>query len=98
MVGIIFSYNFALPKLAKGHLLTEGKDPASIFVTGNTVIDAMKHTVVDDYTHLELDWVGDSRFIFITAHRRENMGEPMHNVFRAIRRVLEGKEYGEWKV
>ena len=70
-------------------MLAEGKDPASILVTGNTVIDAMQHTVVDDYSHPELDWVGDSRFIFITAHRRENLGEPMHNMFRAIRRVLD---------
>ncbi len=49
----------------------------------------MQHTVVDDYSHPELDWVGDSRFIFNTAHRRENLGEPMHNMFRAIRRVLD---------
>lgn len=60
----------------------------SIYVTGNTVIDAMQHTVIADYHHPELDWVGDSRMIFITAHRRENLGQPMHNMFRAIRRVL----------
>ena len=88
-VGIISKYNFAPTKLAKEHLLAEGKDSASIFVTGNTVIDAMQHTVVEDYSHPELDWIGDSRFIFITAHRRENLGEPMHNMFRAIRRVLD---------
>lgn len=57
-------------------------------MTGNTVIDAMQHTVIADYHHPELDWVGDSRMIFITAHRRENLGQPMHNMFRAIRRVL----------
>ena len=70
-------------------MLAEGKDPASIFVTGNTVTDAMQHTVVEDYNHPEMDWVGDSRFIFISVHRRENLGESMHNMFRAIRRVLD---------
>lgn len=88
-VGIISKYNFAPTELAKKHLLDEGKDPASIYVTGNTVIDAMQHTVVEDYRHPELDWVGDDRMIFITAHRRENLGQPMHNMFRAIRRVLD---------
>ena len=88
-VGIISQYNFAPTKLAAEHLIKEGKDPAAIFITGNTVIDAMQHTVRDDYTHPELDWVGDDKLIFITAHRRENLGEPMHNMFRAIRRVLD---------
>lgn len=88
-VGIIAKYNFAPTELAKKHLMDEGKDPNSIYVTGNTVIDAMQHTVVEDYQHPELDWVGNSRFIFITAHRRENLGQPMHNMFRAIRRVLD---------
>lgn len=88
-VGIISKYNFAPTELAKKHLLDEGKDPESIYVTGNTVIDAMQHTVVKDYHHPELDWVGNDRMIFITAHRRENLGQPMHNMFRAIRRVLD---------
>ena len=88
-VGIISKYNFAPTELAKKHLLDEGKDPASIYVTGNTVIDAMQHTVVEDYHHPELDWVGNDRMIFITAHRRENLGQPMHNMFHAIRRVLD---------
>lgn len=88
-VGIISKFNFAPTELAKKHLLDEGKDPKSIYVTGNTVIDAMQHTVVDDYYHPELEWAKDGRMIFITAHRRENLGEPMHNMFRAIRRVLE---------
>lgn len=87
-VGIISKYNFAPTELAKKHLLDEGKNPDSIFVTGNTVIDAMQHTVVQDYYHPELDWIAEARMIFITAHRRENLGEPMHNMFRAIRRVL----------
>lgn len=87
-VGIISKYNFAPTQLAADHLKDEGKDPATIFVTGNTVIDAMQHTVREDYTHPELEWVGKDKLIFITAHRRENLGEPMHHMFRAIRRVL----------
>ena len=88
-VGIISKYNFAPTELAKKHLLDEGKEPESIYVTGNTVIDAMRYTVTKGYTHPELEWVGDNRMIFITAHRRENFGQPMHNMFRAIRRVLD---------
>jgi UDP-N-acetylglucosamine 2-epimerase (non-hydrolysing) len=88
-VGIISKYNFAPTPLAKNNLLREGKNPESIFVTGNTVIDAMRHTVREDYFHPELEWVGNSKLIFITAHRRENLGKPMHHMFRAIRRVLD---------
>ena len=88
-VGIISKFNFAPTELAKKHLLDEGKNPKTIYVTGNTVIDAMQHTVVEEYQHPELDWVGTDRMIFITAHRRENLGEPMHSMFRAIRRVLD---------
>lgn len=88
-VGIISKFNFAPTELAKRHLLDEGKDSKTIYVTGNTVIDAMKSTVTEDYTHPELEWVGDDKLIFITAHRRENLGQPMHNMFRAIRRVLD---------
>lgn len=88
-VGIISRYHFAPTELAKKHLLDEGKDAATIYVTGNTVVDAMQHTVVENYCHPELDWVGSDRMIFITAHRRENLGQPMHNMFHAIRRVLD---------
>ena len=88
-VSIISKYNFAPTKLARDHLINEGKDESTIYVTGNTIIDAMKYTVVTDYYHPELEWVGDQRMIFITAHRRENIGEPMHHMFRAIRRVLD---------
>ncbi len=88
-VGIVSRYNFAPTQLAAEHLKAEGKDPETIYVTGNTVIDAMQHTVRADYTHPELDWVGGGKLIFITAHRRENLGEPMHRMFRAIRRVLD---------
>lgn len=87
-VGIVSKFNFAPTKLAAENLIKEGKDPSTIYITGNTVIDAMKQTVKDDYFHPELEWVGKDRMIFITAHRRENLGEPMHHMFRAIRRVL----------
>lgn len=88
-VSIVAQYNFAPTKLAAQNLINEGHDPKNIYITGNTVIDAMRHTVTSGYTHPELEWVGDSKLIFITAHRRENLGQPMHNMFRAIRRVLE---------
>ena len=88
-VGIISNYNFAPTQLAADHLIQEGKNRDSIYITGNTVIDAMQHTVRRYYTHPELQWVGNSKLIFITAHRRENLGKPMHNMFRAIRRVLD---------
>lgn len=88
-VGIIAQYNFAPTKLSKDNLVKEGKKIENIYVTGNTVIDAMQHTVKPDYSHPELEWVGDDKLIFITAHRRENLGEPMHHMFRAIRRVLD---------
>ena len=88
-VSIISRYNFAPTPLAAEHLIREGRDPATVYVTGNTVIDAMQHTVRADYSHPELDWAGEGRLIFITAHRRENLGEPMHRMFRAIRRVLD---------
>ncbi|MBQ3637699.1 MAG: UDP-N-acetylglucosamine 2-epimerase (non-hydrolyzing) [Clostridia bacterium] len=88
-VSILAKYNFAPTRLAADNLIREGKDPKSIYITGNTVIDAMRSTVTEDYTHPELDWVGDKKLIFITAHRRENLGEPMHRMFRAIRRVLD---------
>jgi UDP-N-acetylglucosamine 2-epimerase (non-hydrolysing) len=88
-VSIVSQYNFAPTKMAADNLVNEGRNPDNIYITGNTVIDAMQHTVRDDYTHSELDWVGDSKLIFITAHRRENLGQPMHNMFRAIRRVLD---------
>lgn len=88
-VSIIAKYNFAPTQTAKEHLLSEGKNASSIYVTGNTVIDALKTTVRVDYRHNELEWATGSRLILITAHRRENLGQPMHHMFRAIRRVLE---------
>ena len=88
-VGIISQYNFAPTEVSKDNLLREGKRPETIFVTGNTVIDALKTTVREDYSNPELDWAADSRLILLTAHRRENLGEPMHSMFRAIRRIVD---------
>lgn len=88
-VSIISRYNFAPTEQARQNLLSEGKRPETIFVTGNTAIDALRTTVREDYSHPELVWASDSRLILITAHRRENLGEPMKNMFRAIRRVMD---------
>lgn len=88
-VSLIAQYHFAPTAQAAENLLGEGKDKGKIWITGNTAIDAMKLTVREAYAHPELDWAADSRLILITAHRRENLGEPMHHMFRAIRRVME---------
>ncbi len=91
-VSIISRYNFAPTELSKENLLNEGKDPNTIYITGNTAIDALKTTVRDDYTHEHLEWASDSRLIMITAHRRENLGEPMKNMFRAIKRIIDERK------
>ncbi|MGN0314567.1 MAG: non-hydrolyzing UDP-N-acetylglucosamine 2-epimerase [Fusicatenibacter sp.] len=88
-VSIISRFHFAPTELARKNLLSEGKRSESIFVTGNTVIDALQTTVRDDYHHPELEWAADSRLVLITAHRRENLGTPMRHMFSAIRRVME---------
>ena len=88
-VSIISKFNFAPTELSKQNLLKEGKDPDTIYVTGNTAIDALKTTVRENYNHPELEWAKDSRLIMITAHRRENLGEPMRHMFKAIRRVMD---------
>lgn len=88
-VSIISQYNFAPTAMSRDNLLREGKNPDSIYITGNTAIDALKTTVRDDYKNEHLDWAADSRLIMITAHRRENLGVPMRHMFRAIRRVME---------
>lgn len=88
-VSIISSYNFAPTALSRDNLLKEGKKPENIYITGNTAIDALKTTVKPDYKNEHLDWALDSRLILITAHRRENLGEPMKHMFRAIRCVME---------
>lgn len=91
-VSIISQYNFAPTELSRQNLLKEGKKADTIYVTGNTAIDALKTTVRDDYSHPELEWAKGSRLIIITAHRRENLGEPMHHMFRAIRRIMDEHE------
>ena len=88
-VSIVAKYNFAPTPLSRDNLLREGKNESAIYVTGNTAIDALQTTVREDYTHPELDWAKGSRLILLTAHRRENLGAPMHHMFRAIRRVMD---------
>jgi UDP-N-acetylglucosamine 2-epimerase (non-hydrolysing) len=88
-VSIIAKYNFAPTEVSRTNLIKEGRDPNSIYVTGNTAIDALKTTIKADYKHEQLDWAADSRLIIITAHRRENLGEPMRQMFRAIKRTID---------
>lgn len=94
-VSIISAYNFAPTKLSRENLIREGKKESTIYITGNTAIDALRTTVREDYSHPELEWCAGARLILITAHRRENLGIPMHHMFRAIRRVLD--EHGDVK-
>ncbi len=89
MVGTMSDLNFAPTEVSKQNLLNEAKKPETIFVTGNTAIDAMSTTVREDYTHPIFDWVGDSKMILLTAHRRENLGEPMRHIFKAVKRITE---------
>ncbi len=88
-VSIIANYNFAPTEIAKNNLISEGVSTNTIFVTGNTAIDALKTTVRKDYQHPLFEWLDNSKLILITAHRRENLGIPMENMFRAIKRVLD---------
>ena len=90
-VDVISRWYFAPTETSRQNLLDEAKPGERIFVTGNTGIDALRTTVRNDYSSPELDWAAGSRLILITAHRRENLGEPMHRMFRAIRRVMEGR-------
>lgn len=87
-VSIIAKYNFAPTELAKQNLINENRGSDNIYVTGNTAIDALKTTVRKDYTHPMLEWAEGSRLIMITAHRRENLGEPMKHMFNAIKRII----------
>ena len=96
MVGIIADMHFAPTEMSAENLIREGKNKENIYITGNTAIDAMKHTVDEAYHHEVLDWVGDDRMILLTAHRLENLGEPMYHIFRAIRRIVE--EFDDIKV
>lgn len=95
-VGCMADLHFAPTELSRENLLKEGKNPASIVVTGNTAIDALGTTVREDFSNPILEWAAGSRLIVLTAHRRENLGEPMHRMFRAIRRVVE--EFPDVKV
>lgn len=95
-VGIIARYNFSPTEMAKENLIREGKKPETIYVTGNTAIDALKTTVRSDYTNAQLEWAKGSRLILLTAHRRENLGQPMHSMFQAIRRIAD--EYPDVKM
>lgn len=88
-VGIVSDYNFVPTETSKENLIKEGKRINSIYVTGNTAIDALKTTIRNDYYHEHLQWASDSKLIMITAHRRENLGEPMSNMFRAIKRIID---------
>lgn len=88
-VSIISAYHFTPTELSKKNLLREGKREESIYVTGNTAIDALKTTVRDDYQNEYLSWASGSKLIMITAHRRENLGKPMQHMFRAIKRVMD---------
>ena len=87
-VSIVSDFNFAPTDQAKKNLLQEGKKESTIFVTGNTAIDALHTTITESYTNPILDWVNDSKLILLTAHRRENLGQPMENMFKAVKRVL----------
>lgn len=88
-VSILSRFNFAPTETARQNLLREQRDDSTIYVTGNTGIDALRTTVRENYTHPELEWAADSRLILVEVHRRESLGEPMARMFRAIRRVCD---------
>ncbi|MFL1471082.1 non-hydrolyzing UDP-N-acetylglucosamine 2-epimerase [Paraclostridium bifermentans] len=90
--GIVAKYHFAPTEVSKQNLLNEGKKENQIYITGNTAIDALKTTVRNNYSHPVLDWIGESKLIMLTAHRRENLGEPLKNMFRAIKRIVDEHE------
>lgn len=94
--GIIAKYHFAPTDKSKQNLLKEGKSEKNIYVTGNTAIDALNITVKEDYMHEIFDWVGDDRLIMLTAHRRENIGKPLEDMFKAVKRIVD--EYKDIKV
>ena len=90
--GIIAKYNFAPTEMAKSNLINEGKEESTIYVTGNTAIDALKTTVSTEYENPLLDWVGNDRLVVLTAHRRENLGKPLENMFTAIKKIIEERK------
>lgn len=87
-VSLVADFNFAPTELAANNLIREGKKKETIFITGNTAIDALKTTVSENYRHEVFDWLGNSRLVLLTAHRRENLGEPMRNIFKAVKRIV----------
>ncbi|MFD0944042.1 non-hydrolyzing UDP-N-acetylglucosamine 2-epimerase [Savagea faecisuis] len=89
MTGVLADLHFSPTEKSAQNLINEGKDASRIFVTGNTAIDALQTTVREEYTHPILEKIGDDKMILLTAHRRENLGDPMRNMFRAINRLLE---------
>lgn len=95
-VGLVAQMHFAPTRQAADNLIREGKDGKNIYITGNTSIDALKKTVTTEYQSEIIDWAKESRLIVLTAHRRENLGEPLHHMFRAIRRIVE--EFEDVKV
>ena len=96
MVGVLADMHFAPTEKSFNNLIKEGKNKEDIYITGNTAIDAMQHTVSEDYHHEVFDWIGEDRMILLTAHRRENLGEPMYHIFRAIKRIVD--EFNDIKV
>lgn len=96
MVGVLTDMHFSPTQTSADNLIKEGKNKDNIFITGNTVIDAMAYTVKKDYKHEVFDWIGNDRMILLTAHRRENLGDPMRNIFRAIKRIV--NEFDDIKV
>ena len=96
MVGVMADMHFAPTENSKKSLLKENKDESKIYVTGNTAIDALATTVRKDYSHPIFDWIGNDRMILLTAHRRENLGEPMRGMFKAIKRITD--EFSDVKV
>lgn len=88
MVSSLSDMNFAPTKLSADNLIKEGKKKENIFITGNTVIDAMGTTISDDYQNEVFDWVGNDRMILLTAHRRENIGDSMRSIFKAVKRIV----------
>lgn len=89
MVGVMADMHFAPTQNSKNSLLKEGKKEETIYVTGNTAIDALATTIKKEYTHPVFDWLGNDKLILLTAHRRENLGEPMRNMFKAIKRIVD---------
>lgn len=96
MVTALADMYFAPTKISASNLINELRDKNKIYVTGNTAIDAMKTTVKEDYYHEIFDWIGNDRMILLTAHRRENLGAPMENIFKAIKKIV--LEFSDVKV